>query len=420
MRSTSRAIALALTKPAAKDETFVMEVHERIRSFRATAWDAVARSGSVFLSHGYLRALEDSMRDAMGFRYVLFRDPELGPVGVAVLQLADFEDRGSKHGEQACKLGLFKARVRRELKMRALVCGNVFHCGDHGAHFVAGIPRALQMHALDSAMRQVMGDAGLKRRVAVRVFKEHGPDDAEAARFLAERGYHALATDVCMMLSVDSSWKNMDGYLEALTAKARTRLRSITQRSSALMVLELDAEAVRANADRLQRLLNAVLEQSPYVFGRLNVSAYAGWKEHLGEDLMVRGYWLEGELVGFSAAFVNGDCLDAQFVGIDYAHNRQHAIYLRMLVDLLELAIARGLRRVNYGRTSELAKSGLGALPVAMGVHVKLCGRVANKLAAPIIRKVKPSSFELRSPFKRWERTGSILSIVSSASGPPG
>lgn len=401
MRSSSRAVALALAKPAEADAPLRLEIHDRIQAFRATVWDTVARGGSAFLSHGYLRALEESMRDAMGFRFVLFRDAGRDPVGVAVLQLADFEDRGSKQGEKACKLGLLKARVRRELKMRALVCGNVFHCGDHGAHFVAGIPRAMQVEALDRACSQVMADAGLKSRVAVRVFKEHRPDDAEAARVLGERGYHALATDVCMMLSVDSSWKNMDGYREALTAKARTRLRSITQRSAALMVLELDAEAIGANADRLQRLLNAVLEQSPYIFGRLNVSAYAQWKEHFGDDLVVRGYWLDGALVGFSGAFVNGDCLDAQFVGIDYAHNRQHAIYLRMLLDLLELAIARGLRRVNYGRTSEQAKSGLGAVPVAMGVHVKLCGRVANKLAAPFIRKVKPSGFELRSPFKR-------------------
>jgi len=235
----------------------------------------------------------------------------------------------------------------------------------------------------------------------VRVFKEHWPGDEEAARLLQGRGYHALATDVNMVLAVDPAWKDLEGYQQALTAKARTRLRSILERSSALEVRDLDAGAIAASTGRMQELLDAVLEQSPYIFGRLKVEAYAGWKERFGDAMVLRGYWLDGELVGFSAAFVNGDCLDAQFVGIDYARNRQHAIYLRMLVDLLELAISRGLRRVNYGRTSEQAKSGLGAVPVAMGVHVKLCNRVTNQLAGPFIRKVRPAAFELRAPFRR-------------------
>jgi hypothetical protein len=36
-----------------------------------------------------------------------------------------------------------------------------------------------------------------------------------------------------------------------------------------------------------------------------------------------------------------------------------------------------------------------------MGVHVKLCGSVANIVAGAFIRTVKPASFEQRFPFKR-------------------
>lgn len=401
MWNSPSAVALTLAEPAAARGVSEAELHESIRAIPASMWDAVASGGSVFLSHGYLSVLEIAMRDAMDFRYALFRDAERRLVGVAAFQLAEFEDNGSKQSEAACKLGLFKARVRRELKLRALVSGNVFHCGDHGAYFMDGIPRVERLKALDHAMTQMMTDARLKSKVAVRVFKEHWPGDEEGARALQARGYHALATDLNMMLEVDPRWRTFAGYQEALTAKSRTRLRSILQRSSALRAHELDAEAIMANADRMQHLLDAVLEQSPYIFGRLKVTAYAGWKEHFGDDMVVRGYSMNGDLVGFSAAFINGDCLDAQFVGIDYTRNRQHAIYLRMLVDLLELSIMRGMRRVNFGRTSEQAKSGLGALPMAMGVHVKLCGRVANTVAAPFIRRMKPAAFELRSPFKR-------------------
>jgi hypothetical protein len=400
MRSTTRAFAMTRACPVETEELLEFEVHDRIGSVRAATWDPLVGQGSAFLRHGYLQALEQAMGDTMGFRYVLFRDAAAVPVGVAGFQLAEFEDQGGIHGGTACTLGMFKERVRRERKLQALVCGNVFHCGDHGAHFMAEVPRALQLESLDRVMARVMAEAHVRSSVAVRVFKEHWPADAGCAWALEQRGYHALATDVNMVLGIDPCWSDLAGYLHALTAKARTRLRAILERSSALEVMELDANAMVVHAGRMQQLLDAVVERSPYIFGRLKVEAYAGWKRHFGEDMVVRGYMLHGELVGFSAAFVNGDCLDAQFVGIDYVHNRQHAIYLRMLVDLLELGISRGVRSVNYGRTSEQAKSGLGALPVSMGVHVKLCGPVANMVAGAFIRKVKPGTFELRSPFK--------------------
>jgi hypothetical protein len=404
MRSPIRAFDVALADPVETGGALRYEVHERIGEIPAGAWDAVASHGSVFLSHGYLLALEAAMGDTMPFRYVLFRDATAIPVGVAVLQFAVFEDNEGRHSGRACGLGLFREHVRRERKLRALVCGNVFHCGDHGAHFVAGIPRALQVEALDRVTTEVLSAAGEKRRIAVRVFKELWPSDQVAGRVLGELGYHALATDVNMVLDIDPAWRDLHGYQDALTAKARTRLRAILQRSSVLEVKELDAAAIAAHTGRMQQLLDAVVERSPYIFGRLRAEAYADWKRFFKEAMVLNGYWLNGELVGFSAAFINGDCLDAQFVGIDYAHNHQHAIYLRMLVDLLELAIDRGLRRLVYGRTSEQAKSGLGAVPVAMAVHVKLCGSVTNMVAGAFIRSVKPGSFELRSPFKRERR----------------
>lgn len=401
MRSTLRAVDTALADPVGPRGALNAEVYERIGSIPAGIWDAVADRGSVFLRHGYLLALEAAMGHTMDLRYVLFRDATAIPVGVAVLQFAEFEDNGGRHSGRACGLGPFRERERRERRLCALVCGNVFHCGDHGAHFVAGISRKAQFEAIDRAMARVIATARLSRRVAVRVVKELWPTEEAAGRALGEIGYHALATDVNMVLTIDPAWRDLPGYQDALTAKARTRLRAILQRSSALEVKELDADGIAANTGRIQQLLDAVVERSPYVFGRLRAEAYADWKRFFQEAMVLNGYWLQGQLVGFSAAFVNGDRLDAQFVGLDHGYNQEHAIYLRMLVDLLGLAMDRGLRCVVYGRTSEQAKSGMGAVPVAMGVHVKLCGSVANIVAGAFIRTVKPASFEQRFPFKR-------------------
>ncbi|HRH38596.1 MAG TPA: GNAT family N-acetyltransferase, partial [Flavobacteriales bacterium] len=187
----------------------------------------------------------------------------------------------------------------------------------------------------------------------------------------------------------------------ALNAKARTRLRSIIDRSSALEIRELTAETIAASTERLQALFDQVLARSPLAFGRLRMEACAAWKKLLGDAFPFRGFYLNGELVGFNSAFVVGDVLDAQYVGFDYARNQEHMIYQRMLVDLLEQALQRGLKRINFGRTAEQTKSNLGAEPQKTFVHVMHTGTLANKVVGPFIRAIKPASFEQRSPFKK-------------------
>lgn len=163
----------------------------------------------------------------------------------------------------------------------------------------------------------------------------------------------------------------------------------------------MTADEIRRSAPRLQELLDQVLMRSPFTFGRLKVDVYAHWKEQLDDNLLFHGFFLNGTLVGFNTAFVLNDTLDVQYVGLDYDLNPVHAIYQRMLLDVLEFALDKDLRRINFGRTAEQAKSNLGALPVDMRFYVKHRNRLANKLVGPFLRSVKPDAFEQRSPFKK-------------------
>ena len=116
---------------------------------------------------------------------------------------------------------------------------------------------------------------------------------------------------------------------------------------------------------------------------------------------MFHGFYLNDELVGFSAAFIHHDTLDAQFVGINYDLDQEHFIYQRMLIDLLEYALENDLRTIKFGRTAEQAKSNIGALPQPLVWYVKHRNRLANKVIGPFIRGVVPNKFELREPFKK-------------------
>ena len=379
-----------------------LSLHDSIHLIHRADWDAVSKDASLYLRYDHLAALEDVMSGSMTFRYAIFHDRQYRPVGIAYFQILDFEDNGSAQSVAICKLGAgIGSRIIKEMKVRSLVCGNVFNCGEHGAHFAKGIGREQQLRALEMAMENLRADERLQPKVSVLAFKEFWPQGKVAAKVLQDKGYHQLATDVNMVMDLDPHWKDLGGYQKALTSKARTRIKSILRRSAALVIKDFSASEIRRSIPALQKLFNEVLDRSPFIFGRLDVRVYAEWKELLGHQLMFRGFFLDGELVGFSAAFMMGDTLDAQFVGFDYTHNQQHGIYLRMLVDLLDGALKHGLRRINFGRTSEQAKSTIGAEPVHMLVYVKHRNRVANHIIGPFIRKVKPDDFEPRSPFRK-------------------
>jgi hypothetical protein len=379
-----------------------LSLHDSIHLIHRADWEAVAKNAVLYLHYDVLSALEDAMSGRMAFRYAVFHDPQFRPVGVACFQLLDLEDNGSDYGAAVRTLGAgIGSRIVRELKVSTLVCGNAFHCGDHGAHFVAGISAGDQHRALELAMEQLRADERLDPKVAMLLFKDLRPDQLEATQVLEDKGYHPLAMDVNMVLDISPTWKDLEGYQAALTAKARTRVRSILGRSAGVEIRGLSAIEVQQEVPALQTLFDNVLARAPFLFGRLNVAVYARWKELLGDRLVFHGFYMDGRLVGFNAAFVLGDALDAQFVGIDYARNQEHLLYQRMLLDLLEVALARGLRRINLGRTAEQAKSALGAWPVGLLFYVKHRNRVANRIIGPFIRKVRPAAFEQRWPFRK-------------------
>lgn len=377
-------------------------MHDSIHLIHREDWEVVAKEAGTYLSYDHLKALEDAMESSMEFRYTIFYCDQYKPIGIAYFQVADLVDNGSSYRERVAKLGAgMGKRIIQEFKVRSLVCGNVFHSGDNGAHFLNGSSLDQQLRALETAIGQLRSDQRLEPRPSVLIFKEFGPKHVESAVVLEEKGYHPLAMDMNMVMQLDPSWKDLDGYLSALTSKARTRIRSILDRSSSMEIKDLSVEEIEKMTSGMQHLFNEVLDRSPFIFGRLNVDVYAEWKKILGNKLMFRGYFLNKELVGFNAAFVLGDKLDAQFVGINYDLNQEHMIYQRMLVDLLEFALANDLRSINFGRTAEQAKSTIGALPEPLHWFVKHRNRIANKIVGPFIRGVEPSEFELRDPFKK-------------------
>ncbi|HBR55673.1 MAG TPA: hypothetical protein DEA82_16395, partial [Flavobacteriaceae bacterium] len=92
--------------------------------------------------------------------------------------------------------------------------------------------------------------------------------------------------------------------------------------------------------------------------------------------------------------------LEASYIGLDYKYNISHALYERLLYGYVEDAIIHKSTLLTLGRTSELIKSAMGAIPQEMTLYIKHTSKLKNALLKPIVEAISPSDFELRTPFK--------------------
>ena len=378
-------------------------ISDSIKLVNKEHWDSISADRNLYLSRPYLEGLEEGMENGMEFRYVIYYCEKYTPIGIAYFQSVLLEDKGSPYRDRVQRLGeRIGSRAMKEMKARILVNGNVFQCGENGYLFDERLSREEILEMLSETLERLKGDEEMAQRPTFLMFKEVRKGSIEpTSEILKKKGYHHLHMDLNMCLHVDQGWDGLDGYLQALTSKARTRVKRIMKLSKDLEIESLDTEAIRKELARIDELFEYILDGSEFQFGRLDMAVYAEWKERLGDDFIFRAYRIDGRMVGFSTAFRHDGFMEAQYVGYDPELNRSHSIYQRMLIQYLQDAMEKGVLNLNLGRTAEQAKSSLGAVPVDMMLYVKHRNMIANKLIRPILSSVHPSEFEQRSPFKQ-------------------
>ena len=151
----------------------------------------------------------------------------------------------------------------------------------------------------------------------------------------------------------------------------------------------------------MNHLYLEVASRADFNLAVLDLRAYAKLKREKGSCFTVRGYWLNGKMVAFMTGLVCNGVLDAHFVGFEYELHHQYQLYPRMLYDYVQVAIATGASKVNFGRTSNEIKSTLGAEPVPLTCYARHRNGLSNKLVKPIFRLIGPKPWNQRRPFKK-------------------
>lgn len=363
-------------------------------------WNLVVKNRNIYLSLEYLSALESALIDKMSFRYAISYSEAGEPVLVSVYQLVVFVDKRRQYSNHLCHLSYhIHKKIADVFTINVLVCGNVFCDGENGFLWQT-ISANEAMDEVVSITESMKNEPSIKEKSSITLFKEFWPESTNHSDRLKNENYRDFMIDVNMVLDFHDSWKTIDDYLASMKTKFRTRAKSVYSKSKVLDIRDLSADEIKENTDRIELLFGNVLEKSEFSFGQLNAQAFVNFKRVLQENFSFRGAWCNNELVGFSTAFFNGKVIEANFVGLDYECNKEYSVYQRFLFDYVEQGLKRKMGQLHLGRTAELVKSQIGALPTNMKLYAKHRKSVSNLLLKPIIQSISPSEFELRMPFK--------------------
>lgn len=381
-----------------------ISIYDRLPVGLEADWDLIVKDTSVFLQTKYFHALGV---EHANIRYTFATFHQEGRlIGVAAfhITIAETTDLGANLRNRIVRTAIGHLTKRAGLKFKVLVLGNSFATGDHGFRFIEGIDILTCIAALNKSVELIQErEKENGNRISAVVVKDFYPAHFSMSDRFTDVGYSEFFVDPNMIMPINPQWISFEDYLGALTTKYRTKAKSALKKSDALTLVDLTSEDIDRYHDDLFRLYAQVYDRADFKLGKLDAQAFFSLKKQLKQCFMLKGYLLDGRLVGFQSGFYYNNILDAHFVGIDYTYNQSHAIYQRMLYEYIRAAIIMKSKQVVFGRTAMEIKSTVGAFPVDMKCYIRHRNKAPNALLKILFGYIKPGDFEQRIAFKQKE-----------------
>ena len=360
-------------------------------------WNNLGCTDNKYYTPDFLRAFEAANSD-IEFNYiVIFRDDK--PIAFANTQIVTIGiETITKNIKIKSWLKQFINRLFKKFPIRVMFCGNVFLSGEYGTFLCKGEDKIKAFNAIAQGVYQLARDTRRLHAIFVKDFKG---ESLYITDHLKDFDFTPMHVEPNMMIYLERDWASFDDYKNALKSKYRVKANKADTQSADLEVKLMNEQDILQYKEELQNLYENTIANANFNAQVLNLDTYTFLKSTYGDDFIVRGYFLEGKLVGFLTAMVNGENLDAHFIGLNYELNRQYAIYPRILNDYVRLGIEKGSTLINLGRTASEIKSTLGAVPEELTCYIRHKRGLPNKILSPFIRSVKIKTFRQHQPFKQ-------------------
>jgi len=360
-------------------------------------WQQLGCVDNIYYTPEFLYAYEIANEDII-FQYIIVVNDQQEAVAFAVTQvvtiLIETITKNIKISDRL-KKGINRLFCNSALKI--MFCGNIFLSGEYGTFIKEGEDINARFHDLVVALKILMKRTKKLHGVFIKDFKESSLPITDQ---LKSYSYAPMKVEPNMIIELQPEWKSFDDYKDALKSKYRVKANKADSKSAKLTTKLFTSQEIEQYKCELQALYENTIANANFNAQILNLNTYTQLKKTYNDRFIVKGYFLNDILVGFLSAMKNQENLDAHFIGLDYALNKEYAIYPRILNDYVRLGIQFEATRINLGRTASEIKSTLGAKPQELTCYIRHKRPFLNALMRPFIKNIKIKDFREHSVFK--------------------
>jgi hypothetical protein len=200
---------------------------------------------------------------------------------------------------------------------------------------------------------------------------------------LQKKDFYGYQTLPSMYMAVN--FERYLDYLNALRSPYRHRLKKARAKFS--NVLTVHANPIDF-PDDFYTLYEAVFNKSSYPIEKCSISYF---KTFDAEFLL---YYDQGSPLGFSQFKIINDTMYFIFCGLDYTRLKEKDTYYNLLIDLINIGIDRGVKKIDFGQTTESIKQKLGCKMESRYFYIWHKSYVIRKLVQPLAKVIayKPPS----------------------------
>jgi len=337
-----------------------------------------------YKDHRYYELIERTLANDFNFRYLVLEDAS---GDICAIQSLFFVRQNLIEGVR----GFFRSLVefvRKQfpsfLTMRVLMIG----CAAGAGELDAVDPR--QQRWITEALGPVLLDYARQTSASLIVFKDFLAQYREPLTILSKYGYARAPSMPMTRLSI--SFQDFDDYLGTLGYVSRKSLRRKLRKTEREAKIEMEVVTdIPAVIDQLYPLYLQVHERSPMKFENLSKEFFLGVATEMPERARFFIWRIGDRIVAFSLAFVFGDTLYDEVIGLDYEVALDLHLYFYTMRDVIRWAIEQKLRHYVSGPLNYDPKLHLGHDLAPLDLYVRHTNNFLNTIFKFALKYLEPT-----------------------------
>ncbi|AWK04498.1 8-amino-7-oxononanoate synthase [Flavobacterium crocinum] len=362
-------------------------------------WNSLAVD-NIFLTREYLEVLENSSPVNMTCHFIgLFEEEKL--VGIVLTQFL-FAEKLESFGERdKCLKTSVRNFALKNFASHVLFVGNNMLTGQNAFVFDKKIKESKAIKTLHKAVNQLKKDLKESgKKVHITSIKDFTAEEIKPLQVEFKNNY-TFSTQPNMVFEIRKNWKNEQDYIDALSKKYRDQYKRARKKSEEIVKQKMSLADIKQYEDVIYDLYFHVAKNAPFNTFFLARNHFSFFKEIMGDNFLLYGYFLDAKLIGFNTLIKNGDTMDTYFLGYDESIQREKMLYLNMLYDMIAYSIKKGFKEIVFARTALEIKSSVGAKPIKMYGLITHSNALINHNISRFFNYLEPKTeWQERNPFK--------------------